>query len=90
MKKNLFFSLIAAVLIYGCTSNKDSGKSIGYGIIQNPSAEITDGSVVKGWTFDPRARNVIHFYDNVAHEGTKSLFINADRYAPAGGAQKFC
>ena len=60
---------------------QSSNQGIEYGVIQNPSAEITDGSVVKGWTFDARARNAIHFYDNVAQEGTKSLFINADRFS---------
>jgi alpha-N-arabinofuranosidase len=81
MKKLLFIISVAIILFYGCTSKQASNPEAGYGIIQNPSAEITDGSVVKGWTFDPRSRNATHFYDNVAQEGTKSLFIKADRFA---------
>jgi len=72
---------IASILIWGCTSKKADNSAIEIGVIQNPSAEITESSVVKGWSYDVRARNVIHFYDNVAHEGTKSLFISADRLA---------
>ena len=81
MKKNLIFLAFAALLLNGCTTTKDTEQGVEYGVIQNPSVEITDGSVVNGWTYDARARNVIHFYDNVAHEGTKSLFIKADRFA---------
>ena len=81
MKKLSFIISVAIILSYGCTSKQSSSPEPGYGIIQNPSAEITDGSVVKGWTFDPRSRNATHFYDNVAQEGTKSLFIKADRFS---------
>jgi alpha-N-arabinofuranosidase len=81
MIKNLFYLAFTALVINGCKATTDTNKGVEYGIIQNPSAEITDGSVVKGWTYDPRARNVIHFYDNIAQEGTKSLFIKADRFA---------
>jgi alpha-N-arabinofuranosidase len=81
MKKIVFVISFATILFYGCSTKKSSIPGIEYGIIQNPSVEITDGSVVKGWTFDPRARNAIHFYDDVAQEGKKSLFINADRFA---------
>ncbi|MCU0361724.1 MAG: hypothetical protein MUE32_00050 [Bacteroidales bacterium] len=82
MKKR-FFPLIIISLLAACTSKPGNDAGVQTGIIQNPSAETVDGSVVKGWTFDQRARNVIHFYDNVAHDGTKSLFIKADR--PAAG-----
>lgn len=81
MRKLLSSTYIVLILITGCTTKKTINQGIEYGVIQNPSAEITDGSVVKGWSFDARARNVIHFYDNVAQSGTKSLFINADRFA---------
>ncbi|MBK7133502.1 MAG: alpha-L-arabinofuranosidase [Bacteroidales bacterium] len=81
MKKLLFIFSAATILFYGCTGKNASNQSVEIGVIQNPSAEITEGSVVKGWTFDARARNVIHFYDNVAHSGTKSLFIDAGRMA---------
>jgi alpha-L-arabinofuranosidase len=81
MKKLFTLLSVAAMLIPGCTTKKSSDPGIEYGKIQNPSAEITDGSVVAGWTYDARARNAIHFYDNVAQQGTKSLFINAERFA---------
>jgi len=81
MKKLSVLLSLATLLMWGCTNKNDSGKRIEYGVIQNPSAEITESSVVKGWTTDARARNVIQFYDNVAHSGTKSLFLNADRLA---------
>ena len=81
MKKILIILSVAAILISGCTTKDVTNSVIEYGKIQNPSAEITEGSVVKGWSFDARARGVIHFYDNVAQHGTKSFFINADRFA---------
>jgi alpha-N-arabinofuranosidase len=81
MKKCLFLLFFAAIVLYSCTNKNASDQPVEYGVIQNPSAEINESSVVKGWTFDARARNVIHFYDNVAHSGTKSLFIDAGRLA---------
>ena len=72
--------LVSVFILTACTTEKVSREGVEYGQIQNPSAEITDGSVVKGWTSDPRARTAIHFYDNVAQTGTKSLFIQADRF----------
>jgi len=88
MKKTLLTLSIAVILISGCTIKKTSGPGIEYGKIQNPSAEITEGSVVKGWNFDANANGVTHFYDNVAREGTKSLFINADRFAAGKWSSK--
>lgn len=77
MSKLIVF-ISAAILFLGCNpQGRDAGKNL----VTNPSAEITDGSVVNGWTADMRARNTIHFYDNVAHSGAKSLFIKADRSA---------
>ncbi len=81
MKKKLFFFLSAVILIGGCNSKKQTAGSDRVGIIRNPSAELTEGSVVKDWTPDARSRNAVHFYDNIAHEGTKSLFINSDRFS---------
>jgi alpha-N-arabinofuranosidase len=78
MKKPFIISLL---LLAGCTIQESGDKNHEYGVIQNPSAEITDGSVVKGWTSDPRARYAVQFYDNVARDGNKSLFIQADRFA---------
>lgn len=71
--------LILAMLFLACCTNVEKNSNL----IRNFSAEIIDGSVVDGWTYDTRARNVVHFYDNEASEGTKSLFIKADR--PANG-----
>ena len=50
-------------------------KDLKPGIIQNPSAEITDGSVVKGWTSDPRARYAVQFYDNIAHQEQRVFLL---------------
>jgi alpha-N-arabinofuranosidase len=81
MKKVLLILPVAAILISGCTTKNTPNPGVEYGIIKNPSAEITEGSVVKGWSFDASASGVIHFYDNVARHGTKSLFIKANRFA---------
>jgi len=78
MKKLLIAS---ALILAGCTVKESTEGGNKYGVIENPSAELTDGSVIKGWTSDPRARSAVHFYDNVARSGTKSLFIQADRFA---------
>ena len=88
MKKLLTLFAVLSVLCNGCTNKNASNQSVKFGVIQNPSAEITDGSVVPGWTFDARARNVIHFYDNVSHHGTKSLFIDAGRMASGRWSSK--
>jgi alpha-N-arabinofuranosidase len=88
MRNVLSFISVAFLVLSGCKSKNDAGPGIAYGVIQNPSAEVTDGSVVQGWTFDARARNVIHFYDNIAHQGTKSLFIKADRFASGRWSSK--
>ncbi|HLP72644.1 MAG TPA: alpha-L-arabinofuranosidase C-terminal domain-containing protein [Bacteroidales bacterium] len=76
MKKYYLFLLAAVLAFASCNKNKQEA-----GLIRNSSAEITDGSVVDGWTTDARSRYAVHFYDNVAHSGSKSLFIKADRYA---------
>jgi len=69
------------LLISGCTSKKASDNEMNYGIIQNPSAEITEGSVVRGWNVDTRPGYAVHFFDNIAQSGNKSLFIQSDRFA---------
>ncbi len=80
MKTHLMLLLPAIVTIASCTSNTVPNDGRESGMIGNPSAEITEGSVVKGWTSEARARYAVHFYDNIAHSGTKSLFIQADRF----------
>ena len=72
--------LLTFIILASCSSEKESKEGKEYGIIQNPSAELTDGSEVEGWTSDARTRGAIHFYDNIAQSGTKSLFIRADRF----------
>lgn len=74
--KKIPYLLLAALALAGCNTTGDTGKT---GIIKNPSAEMAEGSVVDGWTPDPRARYATHFYDNIAHEGKNSLFIKSDR-----------
>lgn len=81
MNKTFLTLIVTAILAPGCNNKKESSPVVGYGIIQNPSAEITEASVVNGWNFDPGTNGVTHFYDNIAKHGTKSLFINADRFA---------
>jgi alpha-N-arabinofuranosidase len=80
MKQNLSLLIVAFILIFGCTTKNSPVKRVEYGILQNPSAEITEGTTVKGWTFDEKESGAIHFYDNVAHQGIRSLFISADRF----------
>ncbi|HEX2977183.1 MAG TPA: hypothetical protein VHO68_14705, partial [Bacteroidales bacterium] len=77
MKKSFLFAVII-LLAAGCKTGKEDYSE---GLIQNPSAEITDGSTVRGWTPEARARYATHFYDNVAHTGKKSLFIDAGRFS---------
>jgi alpha-N-arabinofuranosidase len=76
MKKYFVYAVFVVFLLNGCKTGKENSAGE---IIQNPSAEITEGSVVKGWTPEARARYAVHFYDNVAHSGKKSLFIDATR-----------
>jgi len=78
MKKSAFAFLI---LLAGCSIQNPTDQVRQYGVIQNPSAEKTDGSLVQGWSIDPRARYAVQFYDNVAQDGTKSLYLKADRFA---------
>jgi len=79
MYKNSLIFLVTIILFTGCTNKKVTKSGIEYGIIQNPSVEIIEGSAVKGWSFDTNVNDVIHFYDNIAQEGSKSIFISADR-----------
>lgn len=81
MKRVFSFLPILLIFIVSCSSNQSEKGRQATGVISNASAEITDGAVVKDWSYDSWARNVIHFYDNVAHAGTKSLLIKADRFA---------
>ncbi len=74
MKTLIILLTILSIFNYGCKNEK-------FALIENPSAEITDGSEVTGWTYNSENKNVIHYFDNEAHHGNKSLFINADRIA---------
>ena len=81
MKKIISVLTIVSVFIAGCSRVNNNTKGVETGLISNNSAELVDGSTVKGWSYDVRARNVIHFYDNISHEGERSLFINAGSMA---------
>jgi alpha-N-arabinofuranosidase len=81
MKPVLNLTLTAFLILAACTPQNVTQDGPETGKIQNPSVEMTDGSTVIGWLSDPRARNAVQFYDNIAHSGTKSLFIKADRFA---------
>jgi len=72
--KRILISAAIIIITTGCQTRKES-------LILNPSAEFSDGSEVSNWTYDKEAKNAIHYFDNVAKTGTKSLFINADRFA---------
>lgn len=74
-------STVLLFLLAGCSADTQKAKAPLTGVINNPSAEIVESSVVKDWNTDPWLRGVVHFYDNVAHEGTKSLFIDAPGYS---------
>jgi alpha-L-arabinofuranosidase len=73
---SLFFLLF---FIYSCQVQDKPGESL----ITNPSVEEHDLNVIKGWTAESYPRSAIAFYDNIAHEGKRSLYIRSDR--PAGG-----
>jgi alpha-N-arabinofuranosidase len=75
MRKTCYL-LITLLLFSAC---KRTTQSTDVGVITNPSAERVNGSEVVGWTADTRSRYADHFYDNVSHEGSKSLFIKSDR-----------
>lgn len=75
--------MVLISILPACTTKPVPEPAVQTGVIQNASVESVDGSVVKGWSADSRSRYAVHFYDNIAHEGTKSLFIKADR--PASG-----
>lgn len=75
---SLFISLL---LMASCSSGKNCSLKPVTGIISNPSAEIVESSNVAGWYTNEWFRDAIHFYDNVAHDGKKSLFIDAKGFA---------
>ncbi len=80
MKPVIKLTLTAFLTLAACTPQNLSQNGPETGKIQNPSAEMTEGSTITGWISEPRARYAVHFYDNIAHSGAKSLFIKADRF----------
>ncbi len=69
-----------AVLLWSCNGQDNSKKQE---LITNPSAEDNVLTVINGWTAESYSRDAIIFYDNIGHEGRKSLTIHSDR--PADG-----
>jgi alpha-L-arabinofuranosidase len=81
MRLNTALSAVIILCVSGCVTNKSKIKAPDWGVINNPSAEIVESSEVTGWHTDPWMKGATHFYDNIAHEGTKSLFIDAHGFA---------
>lgn len=77
MKTKILITLSLTILV----SCQQKVNDPGWGIMVNPSAELVESSVVKGWESDRGPRSAIHFYDNVAHHGTKSLTIHSEQMA---------
>lgn len=77
MKPKLFVAL-SMIILASCQQSSDDP---GWGVMINPSAEMVESSVLIGWNSDRRPDNAIHFYDFIAHDGTKSLTIHSDAMA---------
>ncbi len=81
MKKRALIIMLPIFYLTGCCDRNGSDFKPATGFIQNPSAELVESSTVTGWTTSDRYREAVHFYDNIAHHGTKSLFIDAPGFA---------
>jgi alpha-L-arabinofuranosidase len=81
MKLTTALSAAIILCISGCVSNENKLAIPEWGVITNPSAEIVHSSEIEGWQTDPWLKGATHFYDNIAHQGTKSLFIDAPGFA---------
>lgn len=81
MKKNLI--LWSTLLLCACSASKESQPLAGgdWGVLRNASAEEVVSSKVLYWQPASDQQGALHFYDAVAHEGSKSLCISADGYA---------
>ena len=79
MKKNNIVLFGIAVLC-ACSVPKERQPLTGgqWGEIKNGSAEEVVSSEVLYWQAPPASKEVLHFYDATAHDGTRSLCISAD------------
>ena len=82
MKKNNIVLFGIAVLC-ACSVPKERQPLTGgqWGEIKNGSAEEVVSSEVLYWQAPPASKEVLHFYDATAHDGTRSLCISADGLA---------
>jgi alpha-N-arabinofuranosidase len=78
--KRINYLIIILALFWSC---KQQSKVTSQGFIPNPSAEEMTLTVVKDWTPEASPRDAILFYDNISHEGKRSLSIHSDK--PANG-----
>ena len=82
MKKNNIVLFGIAVLC-ACSVPKERQPLTGgqWGEIKNGSAEEVVSSEVLYWQAPPASKEVLHFYDATAHDGTRSLCISAEGLA---------
>jgi len=81
MKLTTALSAAIILCLTACNPEAEKIKTPEWGMIKNPSAEIVESSEVEGWQTDPWLKGATHFYDNIAHSGTKSLYIDAPGFA---------
>ncbi len=77
--KSFCFIVIISAFLCSC-SRQDPGE---HNLISNPSAEEYEGSVVTGWNSETHSPDAVLFYDNLAHQGKRSLVIYSGK--PAEG-----
>lgn len=78
--KYINYLLVIVALLW---TGNEKGNLVAQSLIPNPSFEEMELTVVKGWTSEARVRDAILFYDNISHEGKRSLMIFAEK--PANG-----
>ncbi len=71
----------AVLLMQACSGGMTENLPVEYSRIINPSAEEVESSVVKGWTAESRSNAILHYDQEAAHHGTKSLMIRSGREA---------
>ncbi|NMC39129.1 MAG: alpha-L-arabinofuranosidase [Bacteroidales bacterium] len=81
MKKRALMIMLPIICLTGCGVQDGDDFKPATGVIKNPSVEVVESSTVTGWVTNDRFREAVHFYDNIAHHGTKSLFIDAPGFA---------
>ena len=82
--KRLVLVTITLALLVACNNETNEPRTGSqWGLIPNGSAEDVVSSEVNYWTADSRGNSAIHFYDDIAVDGTKSLTIKSNQ--PAAG-----